>query len=208
MSCVGAGGLWVSWAVPALTSLPSAGLAAFLPGSGDSPQLPWEYAGDKEQSPQRALQPCLFSAAALALLTSGFDGPTSWGCHMAWGAGLCSRGPPTPFLSRAGIIHSCIHSFLCACYEPNSVLRDEGLAVNKTDPGPCPGLEGAVSCSDREGQTVNQSTNKLEYGVPGSDVRCGEGSCQMWKRKEGLCRGALSLLFHEATFEPIPERGL
>lgn len=77
------------------------------------------------------------TAAALALVTSGFDGPTGWGCPTGWGeAGLCSRGPPAPCWGAGAIpsptyLHAGEHLLW-----RQALFRETSVAANKSDRSP------------------------------------------------------------------------
>lgn len=136
---------------------------------------------------------CFFSAAALASVTSGSDGPTSWSCPTGSGTALCFGGPPSLLFrgSRHPFIPPCVaEHWLCT----RACARRWGLAANRSDPGPC--RWGAESWWT---EAIQKSTNKAECRMPGCGTCCGGRRCPVPHGE----RGAQRLSFHEVTFEPV-----
>lgn len=109
--------------VPILTALSWDSLAPHSPALLWRSSAALNHRKEKQSHQVGTAAVCFFSAAALASVTSGCDGPTSWGCPVSWGAGLCSWGP-SPLLFRAGVIPSCLCVLLSTCFASGPFLGD------------------------------------------------------------------------------------
>lgn len=169
-------------AVPILTTLSCDSLAPHSPARLWQSSAALNHRKEKQSHQVGTAAVCFFSAAALASVTSGCDGPTSWGCPVSWGAGLCSWGP-SPLLLSAGVIPSplCVADhLLCTRAYP----RRWGLAANKSDPSPC---DGELSPGrQRQSRTLQTRPNVGCQAV----VRSVGDSAARYLQRERLCRGA------------------